>query len=90
MAAFKLLRPASWISEDDQGEHVYASYTVPVREDQLLPTIDNWLGQLFGPGTRTSDLVDYIREHIDVALEADPIGVEVEEIDALLQSGCVA
>ncbi|MCS6898297.1 MAG: hypothetical protein RMJ98_01245 [Myxococcales bacterium] len=28
-------------------------------------------------------LVDYIREHIDVALEDDPIGVEVEEVDAI-------
>ena len=35
VAAFKLLRPASWISEDEQGEHVYASYTIPVREEQL-------------------------------------------------------
>jgi len=29
------------------------------------------------------ELVDYIREHIDVALEADPIGVEVEEVDVI-------
>jgi hypothetical protein len=35
VAAFKLLRPASWISEDEAGEHVYAAYTVPVREEQL-------------------------------------------------------
>lgn len=28
-------------------------------------------------------LVDFIREHIDVALEADPIGVEVEEVDVI-------
>lgn len=29
------------------------------------------------------ELVDFIREHIDVALEADPIGVEVEEVDII-------
>lgn len=29
------------------------------------------------------ELVDFIREHIDVALEADPIGVEVEEVDVI-------
>ncbi|RYE79489.1 MAG: hypothetical protein EOO74_03635, partial [Myxococcales bacterium] len=28
-------------------------------------------------------LVDFVREHIDVALEADPIGVEVEEVDLI-------
>lgn len=28
-------------------------------------------------------LVDFVREHIDVALEADPIGVEVEEVDVI-------
>ena len=29
------------------------------------------------------ELVDFVREHIDVALEADPIGVEVEEVDVI-------
>ncbi|MCU0654046.1 MAG: hypothetical protein MUF64_01740 [Polyangiaceae bacterium] len=29
------------------------------------------------------DLVDFIREHIDLALEADPIGVEVDEVDLI-------
>ncbi len=28
-------------------------------------------------------LVDFVREHIDVALEADPVGVEVEEVDLI-------
>jgi hypothetical protein len=35
VAAHKLLRPASWISHDGDREHVYASYTVPVSEEQL-------------------------------------------------------
>ena len=35
VAAHKLLRPAAWISEDEEGEHVYTAYTVPVREEQL-------------------------------------------------------
>lgn len=28
-------------------------------------------------------LVDFVREHIDIALEADPVGVEVEEVDTI-------
>lgn len=28
-------------------------------------------------------LVDFIRDHIDIALEADPIGVDVDEIDSV-------
>ena len=35
LAAYKLLRPASWISEDEGGEHVFVAQTVPVREEQL-------------------------------------------------------
>jgi hypothetical protein len=31
------------------------------------------------------DLVEFIREHIDVALEADPTGVEVDEVDEIYQ-----
>jgi hypothetical protein len=35
VVAHKLLRPASWVVHDEQGEHIYAAYTVPVSEDQL-------------------------------------------------------
>jgi hypothetical protein len=35
LAAHKLLRPATWISEDEGEEHVYAAQTMPVREEQL-------------------------------------------------------
>ena len=34
--AHKLLRPASWLVQDEEGgEHIYAAYTVPVSEDEL-------------------------------------------------------
>lgn len=35
VAAHKLLRTASWTSKEGGREHVYAAYTVPVREEQL-------------------------------------------------------
>jgi hypothetical protein len=35
VAAHKLLRTASWTSKEGDREHVYAAYTVPVREEQL-------------------------------------------------------
>lgn len=35
VAVHKLLRPASWISHDEAGEHVYATYSVPVTEEEL-------------------------------------------------------
>lgn len=33
--AHKLLEPASWLAEDEEGAHVFAAYTVPVSEEQL-------------------------------------------------------
>ncbi len=34
--AHKLLRPAAWLAQDEEGgEHIYAAYTVPVSEGQL-------------------------------------------------------
>ena len=33
--AHKLLRPATWISEDEAGEHVYSAYTAAITEDEL-------------------------------------------------------
>jgi hypothetical protein len=35
VVAHKLLRPASWLVQDEEGEHILAAYTVPVAEDQL-------------------------------------------------------
>jgi hypothetical protein len=35
VAAYKLMRPASWMAEEDGKTRIYGAYTTPVSEDQL-------------------------------------------------------